>query len=308
MGDGPGLGWWRRRDPLCCWAGLSETTVEPWWLLILVVGYGAWAYWRVWSNRRNVLAEMASVEQDMSAHEGLTAPVQQSLSYVIHHNHFVGRCLRSVDMCRKSYSAFDVFEVKLHSVGEIFRGAPAVTWDRSYAGAQMVYAQSGEEGHVPGAHGTVLAMHTALYRKAGIQRVTTGTVGSAAEFIALIRAGRFRGKRTRFTYVILPDGSWRFSPMDEGTRVEARLLDRVSKHSVHANAEPDLTYGGVFQFDPETLTLIVDNDSGAHTQAAAHRQARSPLNALREQEPSSHRQPSCPKSRRSSRRTYQASA
>ena len=79
-------------------------------------------------------------------------------------------------MCRKSYSAFDVFEVKLHSVGEIFRGAPAVTWDRSYAGAQMVYAQRGEEGHVAGAHGTVLAMHTALYRKAGIQRVTTGTV------------------------------------------------------------------------------------------------------------------------------------
>ena len=257
---------------VCCWAGLSEATIKPWWLLILLaVGYGAWAYWRVWSNRRNVLAEMASVEQDMSAHEGLTAPAQQSLPYVIHHNHFVGRCLRSVDMCRKSYSAFDVFEVKLHSVGEIFRGAPAVTWDRSYAGAQMVYAQSGEEGHVPGAHGTVLAMHAALYRKAGVQRVTTGTVGNAAEFIGLIRAGRFRGKRTRFTWVLLPDGSWRFSPMDEGTRVEARLLDRVSKHSVHANAAPDLTYAGVFQFDPETLTLIVDNDSGAHAQAAVHR-------------------------------------
>ena len=106
-------------------------------------------------------------------------------------------------------------------------------------------------------------MHAALYRKAGIQRVTTGTVNSAASFIALIRAGRFRGKRTRFTWVLLPDGSWRFSPMDEGTRVEARLLDRVSKHSVHANAAPHLTYAGVFQFDPETLTLIVDNDSGA---------------------------------------------
>ena len=113
--------------------------MELWWLLILLaVGYGAWAYWRVWSNRRNVLAEMASVEQDMSAHEGLTAPVQQSIPYVIHHTTTSsgGACAASKPSARcTTASAEDALGVVLRSLTAEPSTHSLADWSESKEGA-----------------------------------------------------------------------------------------------------------------------------------------------------------------------------
>ena len=136
---------------------------------------------------------------------------------------------------------------------EVF-GGHTQPWSRTYHNAIKIYGP----GSAPKAiRAAIYAEHSALYRRTGVARSTSGALKSVQEFKSLIGNGLCGGEMIFFTYVLMENGEMRFSHTGVGA-----LRDNLSKHAVHSNAAESVAYAGEFHFDHAKDILVLDNSSG----------------------------------------------
>ena len=90
--------------------------------------------------------------------------------------------------------------------------------------------------------------------------IKEGEIHSGEELLKLINYGRTKeGKIILFTYVIV-NNYLRFSPTGK------LLKNMFSKHTIHSNCSPDVTYAGEFhvQKKEDKYILVIDNNSGTY--------------------------------------------
>eukprot|EP01064_Diplonema_japonicum_P012442 TRINITY_DN19902_c0_g2_i1.p2 TRINITY_DN19902_c0_g2~~TRINITY_DN19902_c0_g2_i1.p2 ORF type:complete len:445 (+),score=89.27 TRINITY_DN19902_c0_g2_i1:3158-4492(+) len=180
---------------------------------------------------------------------------QDGHAYKVYHNHFMGGWLTFLDGYPK-FTAFNVFNVKLDHVDEVFKGKRQ-QWSKTYKAACQIYGPGAGPKVVRSA---IHAEHNTLYRTMGVERTTKGLLYSGRELLALINNGLSKGEMIFFTYVVLPDGQWHFSHTGRSV-----LRDNLSKHAVHANAAEEVVYAG--EFHVKNGVLIMDNSSGTFAPA-----------------------------------------
>jgi hypothetical protein len=154
------------------------------------------------------------------------------------------------------------YETSLDHVSEYFSDENGrlilQPWNRRYEKACQIFNNN-----------TVLysveKIHDHYYHK---QLLTTKSIEieNGKEFLSLILKDK---QYIRFTYVVLPDGTFRFSETGihgEKHRKSQRRKDKISKHAIHARGAEHVIYAGEFyviQREGQPV-LVFDNNSGTY--------------------------------------------
>lgn len=176
------------------------------------------------------------------------------------------------DVLDGEVAAFKTYRVALQDVAAVFGDVWSANFDEKHA---MIFAE-GAQGEVIRA--CIQSEHSALYgisSEGGVSRALGRTKGrrkieylpTSQDFLRMIKCGVHRGMMRVFTYVILDSGLFF---CETGARM---ARDVLSKHAVHANAEPRVRYAGTFRcvFTPDhDMVIVVDNDSGTYRPAGEH--------------------------------------
>jgi len=138
-------------------------------------------------------------------------------------------------------------------------------WNQRYANAQKIFGDGCQAAMARQmirqqnnwAYGGAV-QDSLTFAPRSCRNTTTGE-----ELLELINYGKLANDETTFfTYVLLEDGSWRFSHTGS-----TFLRDYVSKHAMHSNVSPFVVYAGEFhvrQEDNGSYTVVVDNNSGTY--------------------------------------------
>ncbi|KAJ9471340.1 hypothetical protein DIPPA_11132 [Diplonema papillatum] len=234
------------------------------WLVVLCCALGgvcaccSMMYCYARAQRKRTQAMMWETSRLKLLDSGTVTLLPEPLPFKIYHNHFIGGWL-SLLRDGQRLAAYNVYVVKLHSVDDIFQGTRQ-PWCRTYKAAQLIFGDGHKHAMIRAATHT---QHCTLYREKGVQRVTKGELQSPADLYGLVNHGRNRGEVIFFTYVIMPNGEWRFSWTGTGL-----LRDAVSKHCSHADVSEEVVFAGEFHLDGDTL--ILDNSSGTYSPDKDH--------------------------------------
>merc|ERR1712232_1500968 len=92
------------------------------------------------------------------------------------------------------------------------------------------------------------------------KRTTSHFLQTGEDFIALVGDGLREDRRRVYTYALTDDGLF-FS--ETGANMSK---DMISKHAVHANANPAVRSSGTFRVcvDGKERVVVLDNDSGTY--------------------------------------------
>ena len=232
------------------------------WLILVIVGSAllvsfVTCYWIAYRQRREKTQSMRHLSHQRLLDGEMICLLPDELPYTIFHNHFMGSWLQLVDGYGK-LNSFNVYSVHLNHIDSAFRGKRQ-EWSKTYKAAIQIY---GPGNAAKALRTAIRSEHSALYRKTGIERTTTGLLRSTSDFLDLIENGVSRGERMFFTYVLTEEGDWRFSHTGVG-----KLRDNLSKHAVHSNAAESVVYAGEFHYDLVREELVVDNSSGTFAPA-----------------------------------------
>lgn len=168
---------------------------------------------------------------------------------------------------------FATYEIQLEKVEQFFsdeNGLILQTWNQDYEKAKLIFGDT-HVGHA--ARMFLHRIHNQLYSN-GVIKTETKKLLSGEDFLNLID-GEYKVKQDpRFTYVILPDGKFRFSRtehlsehLDTHHREEKeRVVNFFSKHACHANAAEKVLYAGEFEIlrINNQRTLVINNSSGTY--------------------------------------------
>lgn len=176
----------------------------------------------------------------------------------LHRNNFAGL------VSSGEFSSFDTHEVVV--LPEIIEKHFGDHYQNNYDEDHKKIFADDAKGHTIRAG--IAAEHAVLYRdgtrpdwarvhgpRTVYKRLQTGD-----QFLEMLNGGFREGKRRVYTYALVDNG---FFFSETGA---AMSKDVMSKHAVHANANPNVRYAGTFRicFDNGQPILVMDNDSGTY--------------------------------------------
>ncbi|EFJ51340.1 hypothetical protein VOLCADRAFT_88069 [Volvox carteri f. nagariensis] len=178
--------------------------------------------------------------------------------------------------------AFAAYKVNLAGLSLFFQTGASVHWNTNYDKARLLF-------NSVAAVQTVRMQHSLLYKDDGQQpdrshtSIMTprdgsrGVLRGGGDLVVLLRGGVRAQQRRYYTYVLMDDGSWRFS--ETGA---AFFSDIMSKHAMHAGCAEKVVYAGEFCLLPGDLdaswsvyqgaslaALVTEADAAASTSALA---------------------------------------
>lgn len=177
------------------------------------------------------------------------------------YKNFVAGAIASL-ASQESLEAFTTCQLGLQRVPQIFGTKTNGNWDEKHAKLfkdPLVTAVQAE-------HGALYSDSLALSTSGGPASERSSLCRGSC-FLALLGYGIRQGKRRVFTYVVL-DRGMAFS--ETGAAI---AKDFLSKHAVHANAEPKVRMAGTFRICESregTPVLVMDNDSGTYRPSPDH--------------------------------------
>lgn len=127
-------------------------------------------------------------------------------------------------------------------------------WNRNYSHAQDIFAET----HRGSAKRAFIHLeHRKLYHTNSFTKIEEVSTGQ--DLLALIDSVKNHG---RFTYVLMEDGSFRFS----STKSHGPI-DLLSKHAIHSDCAESVLYAGEFcitENQDGTKILLINNNSGTY--------------------------------------------
>jgi len=176
----------------------------------------------------------------------------------LHRNNFMGL------VAEHEFSTFVTYEVVV--LPEIIEKHFGDHYQCNYDDEHKKIFADDAKGHTIRAG--IVAEHAVLYRdgvrpdwaRAHGPRTEYKRLQTGEQFLEMLNGGFREGKRRVYTYALVDNGLF-FS--ETGA---AMSKDVMSKHAVHANANPKVRYSGTFRicFDNGQPIIVMDNDSGTY--------------------------------------------